>query len=195
MRQRDILVAGCGALIGAAAGFLAGMKYQKHITAKEVNAKINDILNQVGEKMDDFVEVTEEAVDENPDIWVDAADKESPQDDDPDDEVDANYYAGLMDSEEHQRVRKLPPKLITEDEFGGDPNFTPMDLYFYVGDSTLANEDEEILEDKGVYVGDCLTESGFLSSDTPVIFVRNFGFGNDYQIKKVWSSYEYACGK
>ena len=197
MKNSDILTAACF-ISGMAFGFVVGYCVIGKKLWKKRHKELNDIFNSEVkcDKEESYAEVEVEEKEE-PHTYVDAADKESPKEDDTEDEeeVDPNYFAGYQDSEEHKQKRKLPPKLIKQDEYGEDPKYEPVELYFYVGDGVLANEDEEIYEDHNYYVGDCLTRLGFDKNDESVIFVRNYSLGVDYQIKKVWSAYKYACGR
>ena len=69
------------------------------------------------------------------------------------------------------------------------PELDKIELYFFAGDSVLANEEGEIVTDEDVLIGDALTKYGFNENDESVIFVRNESVGADYEITKTFSRY------
>lgn len=131
--------------------------------------------------------VQEEAAD-------DVADTEHPAEvDPPDAEYEEEYAQGLIINSE--RSKDKGPKLIKASDFGSESYLDTATLLYYVEDGVLTNEDEEVYEDfdevEGM-LGECLHKFGFDTNDEPSIYVRNMDRGCDYEIVKVFSSFNDA---
>lgn len=106
-------------------------------------------------------------------------------DEDGDEEEDEELIAGKNAALEYERTKNLPPKLITSEEFGSYEDFDQRTLLYYTGDGTLANEDDEIIDDPVAYIGGSLDKYGFRDSDETAIYVRNWRLQTDYEVIKV----------
>lgn len=118
-----------------------------------------------------------------------AEDISEEEEEDVDDFVsDKNYVDGLALSEV-TNSREGPVQILA-DEFGEIPTIEAQTLYYYAYDGVLVTEEEEIIDDVNRVVGDVLEESGFTDDNSEVIYIRNLLLGSDYEITKVFSSFE-----
>lgn len=107
------------------------------------------------------------------------------------------YKAQAKTQEESKPMTKpryslAGPKLIKAEDYGTDPAFDRMTLYYYTGNDVLINEEEnpyevEIAE---YMIGDCLEKYNFKESSERSIYVRNAKYGCDYEIIKVPGNFE-----
>lgn len=103
-------------------------------------------------------------------------------------EENEDYLEGLALSEITNS--KKGPFIISADEYDELPSVEGQVLYYYANDGALVNEDEEMVEDPERFVGDLLISSGFTDDTSPVIYIRNLLLGSDYEITKVFSSFD-----
>lgn len=85
------------------------------------------------------------------------------------------------------------PKLISEDSYWDEyPEFEKRSLEYYTDSDTLVDtESEEEIFDETMTVGDALDKYGYRDNDMEsIIYVRNFAFGTDYQISKVFGGWD-----
>jgi hypothetical protein len=113
----------------------------------------------------------------------DPAESESPSDED--DDV-KNYLDGKRDSEAPRRE----PRLIKYEDFGELPYYDKITLLYYIEDGVVTTEDDELITNPEEILGNCLVKFGFDKNDERVIFVRNERNSTDYEIDKVFDSYE-----
>lgn len=107
------------------------------------------------------------------------------------DESNENYEAGLEMTREMNSGKK--PKLITEDSFYDEYlHHKKCILEYYTDTDSLVDTDiDDELDDQHRYVGDCLDKYGFRDNDMEsIIYVRNFSYGIDYQISKVFGGWK-----
>ena len=81
------------------------------------------------------------------------------------------------------------PKLISEDKFDEDVEFTKETLYYYNEDDVLTDEDEHEIENQLEIIGDTLDKFGFRDNEEQVVHVRNFERKTDYEVIKVFASF------
>lgn len=92
---------------------------------------------------------------------------------------------------EHEKHKNDPPKIISDEEYGMlAPNIDIQTLYFYMYDETLVDDNDEIINDPSVLIGDALDVSDFIDNDETMLFVINPGIDTAYEIQKVYGSYE-----
>lgn len=102
------------------------------------------------------------------------AERESPQDDTPDDSEEAIY-------------------VIPEETFFEDPDYAKISLTYYTADKTLANMQDDIVTDVDKFVGDCLMI--FDHSEQDVVYIRNEKLEIDFEVTRDSRSYkEVAAG-
>lgn len=101
---------------------------------------------------------------------------------------EAAYEAERLNEEYHSGKK---PKIISREEFYS-PEYEHHDkttLYFYKEDGVLSTEANEVIQDPPRLIGDALDKFGFRENEEEVIYVRNYGFGIDYEIDKVDDSF------
>ena len=109
-----------------------------------------------------------------------------------DTEYDENYALGKQRSME----KKKGPHLIKSEDFGVIPGYSTRHMLYYQYNDTLViddDQDEEVIEDFNEIesiIGDALTKYGFRDNDEEIIYVRNDKRDTDYEIEKVFDSYE-----
>lgn len=92
---------------------------------------------------------------------------------------------------EHEKHKNDPPKIISDEEYDTLPsNIDTQTLYFYMYDETLVDDNDEIINDPSVLIGDALDVSDFIDNDETMLFVINPGIDTAYEIQKVYGSYE-----
>lgn len=105
-------------------------------------------------------------------------------------EENANEIAGSEMSKELSSGKK--PKIISEESYFEEyRHFDKAELEYYTEDDVLIDpESEEEVDDLARVVGDCLDKYGFRENpEEERIFVRNFGFGTDYEITKIFAQF------
>lgn len=92
--------------------------------------------------------------------------------------------------EDHQKNKNKPPKIISAEAYSNLPaHIDQQVLYFYVYDEVLCDENEEMIDEPGLIVGDALTKYDFADSDERCIFVMNYSTDTCYEIQKVDASW------
>lgn len=92
--------------------------------------------------------------------------------------------------EEHQKNKDRPPKIISADAYSNLPaHIEQVVLYFYTYDEVLCEDNEEIVEEPELLIGDALTKYDFIDSDERIIFVMNYAQDTCYEIQKVDASW------
>ena len=119
---------------------------------------------------------------------------EHPKDDGAEDkEYEENYYSGLEATRELRNGHGT--KFIKAVDFGSDPSLSTMSLLYYQDNDTLVVEGDstdEVIDDFNEVedmLGDGLSKYGFKDNDEPVIYIRNYDRGYDYEVTKVFDSY------
>ena len=108
-----------------------------------------------------------------------------PRDDGEDDE-------GLEDGEVVSDMTKRGENGIYEisyDEYGSKSGYDFKEVYYYVGDGVVVDDEEQFIENPEFLFGDVLHTSGFDSDATRNIYVRNEGISTDFEIMKIDGSY------
>lgn len=108
------------------------------------------------------------------------------------DNYQENYSQGEAVRKDRESAKAKGPKLIKAEDFGSESYLDAVTLLYYVDDGVLTSEDEEVYEDLDEVedmLGDALRKFGFDQNDEPTIYVRNYDRACDYEIIKVFSSY------
>lgn len=204
---KGLIIFICGGIVGGAATyFYADRKLEKkwmkiseekekshadYIKDLQARAHAEDIARSQGYSSDsetkssDKNTETEKPVRRNyTTYWQSRAEAEHPRDD----EAEYNPNEDLNDP----KLRNREPVIISHDEYWGDEyeHHDKLALYYYVEDDVLATEDGDVIDNIILNVGDALTKYGFKTNDEDVIYVRNFKLAVDYEIAKVYGSYE-----
>jgi hypothetical protein len=125
------------------------------------------------------------------DVKEDPAESEHPTEND---EYEEDYSLGLAAKKEREAAlaKDKGPKIIKASEFGSESYLDTITLLYYMEDDILTNEDEEVYEDLDeveAMLGDTLHKYGFDHNQESSIYVRNVKRGEDYEIIKVFSSF------
>ena len=84
-------------------------------------------------------------------------------------------------------------KIISEDSFNNDfPQYSKSTLMYYVGDDTLATEEDEVIDNWDEVVGDLLDIYGFRYDDyegNDHMYIRNGFLGTDYEVQRIRGSF------
>lgn len=121
---------------------------------------------------------------------TDPAESEHPEEDEDEDlEALADEEAAMLDYRESLKGGR-PPRIVSYEKTEELADaYDDETLFYYIGNEVLATENGEVIDDPGLYVGDCLRKYGFDRNDEGSIFVQNFSHRIVYEIQKVWSSY------
>lgn len=100
------------------------------------------------------------------------------------------YYEGMKANDERNSGK--PPKIVSKGEYDSEEfeHHDKVTLYYYSEDQVLATEDDEVIEDPRLQIGDALDKYGFRNNDEEAIYVRNYSLMTDYVIEKL--DYAYA---
>lgn len=121
---------------------------------------------------------------------IDPAEMEHPEEGEPEPTNDQNEVSEEKAFEDHQKNMNKPPKIISVEDYSNLPaHIDQQVLYFYSYDETLCDENEEIIEEPELLIGDALTKYDFVDSDESCIFVMNYATDTCYEIQKVDASY------
>ena len=99
---------------------------------------------------------------------VDPAEKESPSEDDPEEEIFT----------------------VTEEEMESYDNFESIDLTYYAEDDILCDDQEQVIEDPEAIIGDALTKFGVKSGYPNTVYVINKRVRAIFEILMVEGSYQ-----
>lgn len=105
----------------------------------------------------------------------------------------------LDEGEEYDRCEQLsnngnmfnPPYIVSADQhYDENPHFDKITVCYYEGDSTLADESEEIIQDVDGTIGEnALVSFGHMSGDPNVVYVRNERLSIDYEVIRLSKKY------
>ena len=120
--------------------------------------------------------------------YTEPAEEEYPEDD---------YEDELTEDEETElEDRKLNtieidgPYLITEPEFASEKlHFDKVDLWYYKEDNTLANDEEDMIDDIAGLIGDDALAIFDNDDQTDTIYIRNEKLSADFQVTCLNKSY------
>lgn len=109
-------------------------------------------------------------------------DEKDDEEEGPTPEDEANEY--------HEKNKNRKPRIISVEALGELPaHYEEEALIYYTLDDTLVGEDDEVIENVEMTVGDCLTKYDFAHSEEQIIFVQNFALDKVYEITKCEMSY------
>lgn len=136
-------------------------------------------------------QVKEKKTDEEEHVYGDIS--VGPEDDDPEEEnftEEDKQAKALHDT--HQKTKNRAPKIISSEAVSDLPPHVPLiSLRYYQNNNVLVTEEDgEVIDDPGNFVGDCLTKYGFDVNDEDVIYVMNYSQDVAYEIQKVFGMYE-----
>jgi hypothetical protein len=95
-------------------------------------------------------------------------------------------------TEDHQANMNRPPKIISEEALDEIPEYYDHSVMFYYDlDDTVADENDNIIDEPGHFLGDCLDKFGFRDSDEEIIFVQNYATDTIYEVQKLHRAFDY----
>lgn len=94
-----------------------------------------------------------------------------------------NYTEHSKKNTEEKKDGSMPnePYVITPDNYGENDNYTLITLFYYAGDSVLADDEDEVVEDIEGTVGEDFAEH-FGEYENDSVFIRNDRLRCDYEI-------------
>lgn len=113
----------------------------------------------------------------------------------PSDDMDEDELRQILISRRktEEAAKRMPPKVISVEEYD-DPEYDHYDkvtLYYYKDNGVLVDEDDTIIADPVIYIGDSIIKTGFDQNEEKALYVRNTSRGTDYEIGKVFGAFEY----
>lgn len=201
--NKNILFGLIGFLVGAGAGILTTKRYfEKKADAEieemrgyfeneknQIYADFNDALGYSGEEVnpeqpaqnqEEIEEVKKKLADNNT-RTVNYAEMYKKKEED--------SYEGSKSEEmnnEYEKNKDRPPRIISYEEAGNlGANIRTETLFYYTDNNTVADEDDNVIEDWPRLLGDCLTKYDFVNSDETLIFVMNYELGVCYEVEKI----------
>lgn len=103
---------------------------------------------------------------------------------------DQNEVSEEQAFEEHRKNMNKPPKIISAEAYSNLPaHIDQQVMYFYSYDEVLCDENEGMIDDPNLLVGDALTKYDFADSDERCIFVMNYATDTCYEIQKIDASW------
>ena len=91
-----------------------------------------------------------------------------------------------------ENYRKKPPEVIEKEDYEDSSTdyFDKIQLYYYTEDEILATEEDEIVDNVMLSVGNLITSTGFNKNKDIVMYVRNYNLGVDYEIDKMYGAFQ-----
>lgn len=195
-----------GGFIG---GFLAGFGiakfYLKEKMEDEINAKINE-LEEYYEDVDKYkrkntddeeTEDSEEIRDDNLPLGGrknNIAYNKFKTKDVEEDDFDAQAVERVEELSDIRKSKK-PPRIISPSAIGDSipEEYDEEELIFWYYDSTLTDEDENLIDDPEILIGDSLYKYGFADTEKEdEIWVANFELEKVYHIVKEYANFTLA---
>ena len=88
------------------------------------------------------------------------------------------------------------PHFISLDEFqNGHPEFDKETLTYYEGDDTIADEQDVMIDNVRLLLGEDPFKFGYLSEDPSIVYIRNGSFSTDYELIKDSRGYAEMIGE
>ena len=156
------------------------------VLSEEVRNEIKEKLIRNYETTSNYASIYKEA---HPDVFENNGSGASAEllREDSDEELDEAQKATL----EHQQYKNDPPKIISADEYDAlPPHIDTKTLYFYHDDETLLDDNDDVIEDPAVLIGNALNDSDFIDNiGEPMMFVYNPALDTAYEIQRVEGAY------
>lgn len=101
--------------------------------------------------------------------------------------------SGLVDSFKAAESSLIPCYVISMEAFSNDnPDYDKISISYYEDDDTLADEQDEIMQEVEGTIGEALLCFGDQSDDPDVVYVRNERLSIDYEVVRLHRSYQEA---
>lgn len=171
----------CAFVGGGVVGYFLGKK----ITEKTWTDEINKASEEMKRGYEDAVKAYREEETKNEKEWVDDTmiDYTSVV---PNAKPDLEFLAAKYEEEHPEDDEPDEPYIMKPEEFDTDPapHFI---LQYYINDDTLVDDQDRILSEVDILVGDCLDH---FDDHKDLIFVKNPRTDICYEISKIEGSYE-----
>lgn len=212
MSVKNILCFIGGVVVGAAGGVLATRQYFKAKYQAEADAEIEEMSQYYSKKYDDLVglfygeddlknELKEEQ-EEKPQDESEIREKlqrnyeqttnyakmyhSKEEEENLEEEFESERDAAESATEDHNRNKDKPPRIISEGALGEIPAYYENKvLFFYRLDDVVTDEEDNVIDDPEYLLGDCLDKYNFRESEEKLIFVRNFALDTVYEVQKI----------
>lgn len=193
-----ILLSFCiGLAVGIAGGILGTRSHYKSKYKKEMD-EILDEADRYRTGADEYARTSNEEPDQNKDL---ERQKEYMKEEKPEQVQYHKMYKPSTENSEspeeaeirqaneyHQANSDRPPIIITAEEAGDLPcNYNEEPLYYFMGCGTLVDDFDNVIDEPGYLLGDCLTKDGFIDEEDnrDMLFVQNFAHDVCYTVQKV----------
>lgn len=209
MNKKNILIFVAGLITGGAAGVFATRDYFRKKYQEIADDEIADMQEYYQQELDRMVEYAEDDVadgeleEESPEEEADTSDNDGEpiyqtdyahayqKQNDFAEEDDSMEALAAAATEEHQKNKDRPPRLISEEAVGElSPHIDHQILFYYTLDDTVTDEEDKIIDDPAWLLGDTLDKYNFRESDEKLVFVLNYALDTVYEIQKVNGSFE-----
>lgn len=85
--------------------------------------------------------------------------------------------------------KERPIYEITYDDYGKILGYDYKELFYYKGDGTMVDDNEDLIDNPEFLVGKVLDVSGFKTNDVGTIYIRNESVSSDFEVIKVLGTY------
>lgn len=106
-----------------------------------------------------------------------------------DEELEEIYQESEALRQQERNEAKGSPFIISEQEDAVDAYSSRESIYYYIQDDIMVDENEELIPDYHMLIGDTLQESGFDVNDIEDIYVKNPSVGVIFEVSKIFGSY------
>lgn len=95
----------------------------------------------------------------------------------------------IIHTTEFRKEEDGQPYEISPDDYGAEIGYDATELMYYQGDGIVADDNDEIVENPAVLIGNVIGDSGFDVDGRTSMYVRNDHISTDFEIYKVRGTY------
>lgn len=203
-----------GFAVGVSLGSLVTYLVTKKVLWAECDEEINKMRDEYSgvKQVKEVPKEVKEALLKNwdkPDIMTvrsssfedELAESEHPKDSDEDEEINEEELkaddTSISIEEERRENEGKPPVIISEEEIGElSPGWEERDLTYYQEDDTMVDENNQIIPDFRMFVGNILDDTGWIDdNEADDIVIKSFEYMSVYRVTKIlmaFSDTDYA---
>lgn len=213
MTSREMIFGIVGLLLGAGAGVLATKKYYQKKSIDEVNTELEKIheaqygtyenkaeeyksennekpsvdkLSYTKHMKDEHEKTNYQAMYRAEKLAKDATDR---AENDNDSEIDNDDES--FEEYDRAKTKDRPPICISAEALGEVPEYYDhVELNYYAYDDILTDENDNVIEDRERFLGNCMKKFGFDENEEDQLFVQNFELSTVYEIQKFDAAFE-----
>ena len=78
---------------------------------------------------------------------------------------------------------------IPYDKYGTKPGWDVKEIYYYIGDGVVVDDDEQFIDNPDYLLGNVIETSGFNEDGVRNIYIRNEKISTDFEVMKIDGSY------